>query len=139
MNYDCEQIARIRQKIFNSTEPNSPERERMMGKLSEPDLEALYRLDMDIRTGRIKESEVREMAAERDYSWYKKKMDEADTGNMGIISKFALDCPELYQQYRKRYQQEQSEEIRLRNRKMDENPHKNKPCSSGQWKGWGNH
>lgn len=109
-------------KIYNyvySAPKNSPERVARLAELSETDRQALYDYDMGLLSGRIKKSEVEPMAAQqRSYEWYKKKMDEADTGNMRIVSKFALDCPELYKQYRERYQQEQDEQRRINNRKI---------------------
>lgn len=108
-------------KIYNyvySTPRNSPERVARLEELSEADRRALYNYTIGLLNGKIKKIEVKEMAAEqRSYEWYKQKMDEADVGNMRIVSEFALNYPQLYKQYRERYQAEKDEQRRINNRR----------------------
>lgn len=122
------------EQIYNrvySTLPNSPERAARLAELSEEDNAALYDYSVGLLSGRIKKNGGNaEMEKEqRSYEWYKKKMDEADIGNMKIISQFSFDCPALYQSYRERYMKEQDEQRELRNRQLGESKHKNKPYS----------
>lgn len=126
MNYDVDRMAKIYNHVF-STPRNSPERTARLEALSEADQEALYDYDMGIRSGRIKEVEVKEeMAKERNYEWYKKMMESDESGTMQKVSQFAFECPALYAQYREKRQQELEQERRLHNRRLDENKHKNK-------------
>lgn len=118
MNYDVGRIARIYNYVF-STPRNSPERTARLEALSEADQEALYDYDMGIRSGRIKKAEViEEMAKERNYEWYKAKMNSEASGTMQEVSQFAFDCPALYTEYRNRYKAEQDEERRKHNYKL---------------------
>ncbi|NBH15023.1 hypothetical protein D3Z36_12765 [Lachnospiraceae bacterium] len=122
------------EQIYNrvySTPPNSPERAARLAELSEEDNAALYDYSVGLLSGRIKKNGGNaEMEKEqRSYEWYKKKMEEADIGNMKIISQFSFDCPALYQSYRERYMKEQDEQRALRNRQLGENKHRNKPYS----------
>lgn len=130
MNYDVKRIARLYERVY-STKPNTKEREAELAKLSDEDNAALYDYSVGLLSGRIKKSGGNaEMEKEqRSYEWYKKKMDEADIGNMKIISQFSFECPALYQSYRERYMKEQDEQRALRNRQLGENKHKNKPYS----------
>ncbi len=130
MNYDVNRIARIYDKVY-STKPNSPERTAALEKLSEIDRENLFDYDMGVRSGRIKKTEVKEemAAGQKSYEWYVSKMNSDESGTMQEVSQFAMQCPELYQQYRERHQQELRQEQTLKNRRLGENKHKNKPYS----------
>ncbi len=130
MNYDVNRIARIYDKVY-STKPNSPERTAALEKLSEIDRENLFDYDMGVRSGRIKKVEVKEdmAAGQKSYEWYVSKMNSDESGTMQEVSQFAMQCPELYQQYRERHQQELRKEQALKNRRLGENKHKNKPYS----------
>ncbi len=130
MNYDVNRIARIYDKVY-STKPNSPERTAALEKLSESDGENLFDYDMGIRSGRIKKMEVKEemAAGQKSYEWYVSKMNSGESGTVQEVSQFAMQCPELYQQYRERHQKELRQEQTLKNRRLGENKHKNKPYS----------
>lgn len=119
MNYDVDRMARIYNHVF-STPRNSPERTARLEALSEADQEALFDYSNGILSGRIKQNkaEVEEMAGQRNYEWYKKKMSSEASGTMQELSQFAFDCPELYKQYRQQYQAEKDEERRKHNYKL---------------------
>ncbi len=128
MNYDAKRISRLYEKVYN-TPPNSPERIAALEKLSESDRTALFDYSNGLLSGRIKieKTEVSEMeAGTKSYEWYKEKMNSNESGTMKEVSQFAMQCPELYQQYRKRHQQELDRERESRNRKLGESKHKNK-------------
>lgn len=130
MNYDVNRIARIYDKVY-STKPNSPERTAALAKLSESDQEALFDFDMGIRSGRIAKQKnyEQEENGSMTYEQYKTKMESEERGTMLEVSQFAINSPELYQQYKKRYDEEQSKEMALHNRRLTENTFKNKPYS----------
>lgn len=125
---DYRRIAKIYNYVF-STPRNSPERTTRLEVLSEADREALFDYSNGILSGRIKQNktEVEEMAdGTKTYEWYKKKREFNENGDMRELSKFCFDNPGLYDEYRNRYEAEQSEEMRLHNRRLTENTHKNK-------------
>lgn len=118
MNYDIKRIARLYERVY-STKPNSKEREAELSKLSDEDNAALYDYSVGLLSGRIKKVEaIEEMAGQRNYEWYKKKMSSEASGTMQELSQFAFDCPELYKQYRQQYQAEKDEERRKHNYKL---------------------
>ena len=88
---------------------------------------------MDYVKGRITRKEIMEMAQKETksmtYEQFKAKMNDDYKGRLQELSKFAKESPELYKQHRERYQQEQDEERRLRNRRLTESTFKNKPYS----------
>lgn len=95
--------------------------------MSEEDNVALYDYSVGLLLGRIKKVEVEEVAArQKNYEWYKKKMDSDAKGTMWEVSQFAMTSPELYRQYKERYDKEQDEERALHNRRLTENTFKNK-------------
>jgi len=131
MIYDVNRIASLCDRIYSTTKARSPERTAALEKLSEADREAMYDYDMGVLSGRIKKVEVKEEMAtgQKSYEWYVSKMNSDQSGTMQEVSQFAMQCPELYQQYRERHQQELRQEQALKNRRLGENKHKNKPYS----------
>lgn len=125
---DYTRIARICKSVF-STKENSPEREKAVAALSEADRTAVFDYDMGVRSGRIKavKSDGQEGNISMTYEQFKKKMNGDYKGQLREISKFAQESPELYKQYREKYHKEGSEQMRLHNRRLTENTHKNKP------------
>ncbi|WP_305292028.1 hypothetical protein [Lactobacillus taiwanensis] len=131
MSYNA-RIAKLHSEVF-STPKGSPEREQAILALSEPDKEEVFNLEMDYVKGRITRKEIMEMAQKETksmtYEQFKAKMNDDYKGRLQELSKFAKESPELYKQHRERYQQEQDEERRLRNRRLTESTFKNKPYS----------
>lgn len=125
-------IARLHNKIF-STPQGSRTREQAISALSEADRAAVFSLERDYMAGRITREQIAEMAQKEGgtmtYGQFRAKMDDDYKGQLQELSKFAMEFPELYEQYRERYHQEQEEERRLRNRRMAEGTFKNKPFS----------
>lgn len=125
-------IAKLHSKVF-STPQFSQEREQAISALSEADRTAVFNLEKDYMTGRITRQDIMEMAQEGNgtmtYGQFKAKMNDDYKGQLQELSQFAKESPELYKQYRARWQQEQTEEQRLCNRRLAENTFKNKPYS----------
>ena len=129
MNYNINRIARLYDNVY-STKPNSPERTAALAKLSESDQEALFDFDMGIRSGRItKPKNYEQEGKTMTYQQYKNKMESDEKGTMQEVSQFAMKSPELYRQYKERYDKEQDKERALHNRRLTENTFKNKPYS----------
>lgn len=129
MNYA--RLAKLRKRVLSNPQ-GSREREQAFLALSEADRHDVYQLELDIMTGRIKESEINmqeEDTMSMSYEAFKGKMGKDYKGKMAEISKFAKESPELYQSYKERYSREQMEQARLRNMRLTENTHKNKPYS----------
>lgn len=125
---DYARIAKIHNKVF-STKENSLEREKAIAALSDSDRAALFDYDMGVRSGRIKAVKVHEQEGNVNmtYEQFRKKMNGDYKGQLQEISKFAQENPGLYQRYREQYSKERSEQMRLHNRRLTENMHKNKP------------
>ena len=125
-------IAKLHTKVF-STPQFSKERERAISALSEADRAAVFSLERDYMTGHITREQIAEMAQKEGetmtYQEFKEKTDSSTKGVLQEISKFAMESPEVYQQYRERYHREQDEQTRLHNRRLTENTFKNKPYS----------
>ena len=87
---------------------------------------------MGIRSGRIKAVKINEQEENgtMTYEQFKQKSDSDEKGVMQELSQFAMKCPELYQQYREKWQAEIAEQQRLHNRRLTENTFKNKPYKS---------
>jgi len=117
MDYNPKRIARLYERVY-SKPPNSKEREAELAKLSDEDNAALYDYSVGLLSGRIKKTEVEEMAKQRNYEWYKKMMDSSESGAMRAVSQFSFDCPALYAEYRNRYKAEQDEERRKHNYRL---------------------
>ena len=83
--------------------------------------------------GLITRKEIAEMAQKSNgtisYEQFVKKSESNEKGVMQELSQFAMKSPELYQQYREKWQAERSEQQRLHNRRLTENTFKNKPFS----------
>ncbi len=129
---DYAQVAKLHNKVF-STPRNSPEREQAINSLSEVERAAVFSLEKDYMLGHITRKEIAEMAQKSSgtmtYEQFVKKSECDEKGTMQELSQFAMKSPELYQQYRERYQQEKDEQQRLHNRRLTENTFKNKPFS----------
>lgn len=127
---DYTRIARLHSKVF-STPRNSLEREQAYSALSEADRAAVFDYDMGIRNGRIKAVNINEQEESEimTYETFKRKSNSSEKGTLRELSKFAKESPELYQQYREKWQAERSEQQRLHNRRLTENTFKNKPFS----------
>ena len=124
-----EHMKKISDFVFSSP-PNSPERTAALAKLSESDQEALFDFDMGIRSGRItKPKNYEQEGKTMTYQQYKNKTESDEKGTMQEVSQFAMKSPELYRQYKERYDKEQDEERALHNRRLTENTFKNKPYS----------
>ncbi|MDE7200874.1 MAG: hypothetical protein K2O91_02980 [Lachnospiraceae bacterium] len=130
MNYNINRIARLYDNVY-STKPNSPERTAALARLFESDQEALFDFDMGIRSGRITKPKnyEQEENGSMTYEQYKNKIGSDKSGTMQEVSQFAMKSPELYRQYKERYDKEQDEERALHNRRLTENTFKNKPYS----------
>ena len=102
---DYTRIAKLHSKVF-STPRDSPEREQAYSVLSEADRAAVFDYDMGIRSGRIKAVKINEQEENgtMTYEQFKQKSDSGERGTLRELSKFAKESPELYQQYRERYQ-----------------------------------
>lgn len=127
---DYKRIAKLHNKLF-STPRDSPEREQTYSVLSEADRAAVFDYDMGIRSGRIKAVNINEQEEKGNmtYEQFKRKSESDEKGVMQELSQFAMKSPELYQQYREKWQAEISEQQRLHNRRLTENTFKNKPFS----------
>lgn len=129
---DYARIAKLHNKVF-STPRNSPEREQAINSLSEAERAAVFSLEKDYALGRITRKEIAEMAQKSSgtisYEQFVKKSESDERGVMQELSQFAMKSPELYQQYREKWQAERSEQQRLHNRRLTENTFKNKPFS----------
>ncbi len=129
---DYARIAKLHNKVF-STPRNSPEREQAINSLSEAERAAVFSLEKDYMLGRITRKEIAEMAQKSNgtisYEQFVKKSESNEKGVMQELSQFAMKSPELYQQYREKWQAERSEQQRLHNRRLTENTFKNKPFS----------
>lgn len=125
-------IAELHNKVF-STPRGSREREQAISALSEADRTAVFNLEKDYMLGHITRQDIMEMKQEGNetmtYAQFKKKSDSGKRGVMQELSQFAMKCPELYRQYRERYNREEDEKRRLHNRRLDESTFKNKPYS----------
>lgn len=130
MNHSA-RIAKLHNEVFST--PQGTEREKALSKLSEADKESVLDLEMDYVKGHITRKEIMEMAQKETksmtYEQFKAKMNDDYKGRLQELSKFAKESPELYKQHRERYQQEQDEARRLRNRQLTESTFKNKPYS----------
>lgn len=117
------QVAKLHNKVF-STPRNSPEREQAINSLSEAERAAVFSLENDYMLGRITRKEIAEMAQKGNgtmtYEQFVKKSESDEKGAMQELSQFAMKSPELYQQYRDKYQQEKDEQQRLHNRRLTE-------------------
>lgn len=117
------QVAKLHNKVF-STPRNSPEREQAINSLSEAERAAVFSLENDYMLGRITRKEIAEMAQKGNgtmtYEQFVKKSESDEKGAMQELSQFAMKSPELYQQYRDKYQQEKDEQQRLHNRRLME-------------------
>lgn len=126
------QVAKLHNKVF-STPRNSPEREQAINSLSDEERKAVFKLEEDYMLGRITRKEIAEMAQKGNgtmtYEQFVKKSESDERGTMLEVSQFAIKYPELYQQYREKWQAERSEQQRLHNRRLTENTFKNKPFS----------
>jgi hypothetical protein len=129
---DYARIAKLHNKVF-STPRNSPEREQAINSLSEAERAAVFSLEKDYMLGLITRKEIAEMAQKSNgtisYEQFVKKSESNEKGVMQELSQFAMKSPELYQQYREKWQAERSEQQRLHNRRLTENTFKNKPFS----------
>ncbi len=129
---DYARIAKLHNKVF-STPRNSPEREQAINSLSEAERAAVFSLEKDYMLGRITRKEIAEMAQKSNgtisYEQFVKKSESNEKGVMQELAQFAMKSPELYQQYREKWQAERSEQQRLHNRRLTENTFKNKPFS----------
>lgn len=119
MNYDVNRISRLYNKTFNN-KPNSLERTEALKKLSEADREALFDFDMGIRSGRIPKPnyEQEQEGSTMDYETFKRKSESNASGTMLELSQFAKRSPEMYKEYRAKYQEEKDEQRRIHNRKI---------------------
>ena len=128
---DYTRIAKLHSKVF-STPRDSPEREQTYSVLSEAERAAVFDYDLGIRSGRIKAVKINEQEENgtMTYEQFKQKSDSDEKGVMQELSQFAMKCPELYQQYREKWQAEIAEQQRLHNRRLTENTFKNKPYKS---------
>lgn len=125
------QVAKLHSEVF-STPQGSREREQAISALSEADRTAVFNLEKDYMLGRITRKEIAEMAQKGTiitYEQFVKKSESDERGVMQELSQFAMKSPELYQQYREKWQAERSEQQRLHNRRLTENTFKNKPFS----------
>lgn len=117
------QVAKLHNKVF-STPRNSPEREQAINSLSEAERAAVFSLEKDYALGHITRKEIAEMAQKGSgtmtYEQFKRKSDDGERGTLRELSKFAMESPELYKQYRERYHREQDEQTRLHNRRLME-------------------
>lgn len=117
------QVAKLHNKVF-STPRNSPEREQAINSLSEAERAAVFSLEKDYALGRITRKEIAEMAQKSSgtmtYEQFVKKSESDEKGTMQDLSQFAMKSPELYQQYREKWQAERSEQQRLHNRRLME-------------------
>lgn len=125
-------IAKLHTKVF-STPQFSKERERAISALSEADWAAVFNLERDYMAGRITREQIAEMAQKEGetmtYQEFKEKTDSGTKGVLQEISKFAMESPEVYQQYRERYHREQDEAQQRHNRRLTEATFTNKPYS----------
>ncbi|GFI65875.1 hypothetical protein IMSAG185_01481 [Lachnospiraceae bacterium] len=125
-------IAKLHTKVF-STPQFSKERERAISALSEADRAAVFNLERDYMAGRITREQIAEMAQKEGetmtYQEFKEKTDSGTKGVLQEISKFAMESPEVYQQYRERYHREQDEAQQRHNRRLTEATFTNKPYS----------
>lgn len=117
------QVAKLHNKVF-STPRNSPEREQAINSLSEAERAAVFSLENDYMLGHITRKEIAEMAQKGNgtmaYEQFVKKSESDERGTMRELSQFAMKSPELYQQYREKWQAERSEQQRLHNRRLTE-------------------
>ena len=117
------QVAKLHNKVF-STPRNSPEREQAINSLSDEERKAVFKLEEDYMLGRITRKEIAEMAQKGNgtmtYEQFVKKSESDEKGTMQELSQFAMKSPELYQQYREKWQSERSEQQRLHNRRLTE-------------------
>lgn len=117
------QVAKLHNKVF-STPRNSPEREQAINSLSDEERKAVFKLEEDYMLGRITRKEIAEMAQKGNgtmtYEQFVKKSESDERGTMRELSQFAMKSPELYQQYREKWQSERSEQQRLHNRRLTE-------------------
>ena len=129
---DYARIAKLHNKVF-STPRNSPEREQAINSLSEAERAAVFSLEKNYMLGHVTRKEIAEMAQKSNgtisYEQFVKKSESNEKGVMQELSQFAMKSPELYQQYREKWQAERSEQQRLHNRRLTENTFKNKPFS----------
>lgn len=120
---DNAQVAKLHNKVF-STPRNSPEREQAINSLSDEERKAVFKLEEDYMLGRITRKEIAEMAQKGSgtmtYEQFVKKSESGEKGTLRELSKFAKESPELYQQYREKWQAERSEQQRLHNRRLTE-------------------
>ncbi len=125
-------IAKLHSKVF-STPQFSKEREQVISALSEADRAAVFSLERDYMAGRITREQITEMAQKEGeamtYGEFKEKTDSGAKGVLQEISKFAMESPELYEQYRARYHREQDEAQQRHNRRLTEATFTNKPYS----------
>ena len=126
------QVAKLHNKVF-STPRNSREREQAINSLSEAERAAVFSLEKDYALGHITRKDIAEMAQKGSgtmtYEQFVKKSECDEKGTMQELSQFAMKSPELYRQYREKWQAERSEAQRLHNRRLTENTFKNKPFS----------
>lgn len=117
------QVAKLHNKVF-STPRDSPEREQAINSLSDEERKAVFKLEEDYMLGRITRKEIAEMAQKGNgtmtYEQFVKKSESDERGTMRELSQFAMKSPELYQQYREKWQSERSEQQRLHNRRLTE-------------------
>lgn len=129
---DNTKVAKLHKKVF-STPRSSPEREQAINSLSDEERKAVFSLEEDYMLGRITRKEIAEMAQKGNgtmtYEQFVKKSESDERGTMQELSQFAMKSPELYQQYREKWQAEISERQRLHNRRLTEDTFKNKPFS----------
>lgn len=125
-------IAKLHNKVF-STPQFSKEREQAISALSEADRAEVFSLERDYMSGRITREQIIEMAQKENetmsYQEFKEKSDSGEKGVLQEISKFAMESPGLYEQYRARYQREQDEAQQRHNRRLTEDTFTNKPYS----------
>lgn len=130
---DNTKIAKLHNKVF-STPKGSREREQAINSLSDSERKAVFKLEEDYMLGRITRKEIAEMAQKENetmtYEQFVKKSESDEKGVMRELSQFAMKSPELYQQYREKWQAEISKQQRLHNRRLTENTFKNKPFSN---------
>ena len=119
-------IAKLHSKVF-STPQFSKEREQVISALSEADRAAVFSLERDYMAGRITREQKEGEAMT--YGEFKEKTDSGAKGVLQEISKFAMESPELYEQYRARYHREQDEAQQRHNRRLTEATFTNKPYS----------
>lgn len=114
---DDKRVSQLHSRIF-STPARSPARDKAVSALNEADISALYDYDMGLRSGRIEPKTIEQEGDTMTYETFKKKSDSGEAGVMREISKFAMESPEKYAEYREKYQAECDERLRLHNRRL---------------------